>query len=386
MKKNILIEEYKEVFGEEVDLGVYFAPSRVNMIGEHIDYNGGFVFPCALSFGTYGVASKRNDNLVKLYSRNFDQIGVLTVSLDDLKFDKTHNWANYVKGVLIQFMKKTNIEKGCNIYIHGNMPYSAGLSSSASLELLVSVIFNDLYNANLEMLDMVKLSKVVENEYMGVNSGIMDQFAIGMGKKDYAMYLNTATLECTYTPMVLDNYEIVIANTNKKRELADSKYNERKGECDDSLAKIQKVKNIKHLCDLSSSDFEDIKKLLTETEQRRTKHVITENERTKHSVEVLNDNDIKTFGKLMHESHVSLKNDYEVTGIELDTLVDLMISKPGVVGSRMTGAGFGGCTVSIVEKDFIESTIEEVKAEYKKHIGYDADFYVISVGSGAKKL
>ena len=386
MEKRLLIANYNKIFGDEGTKELFFAPSRVNMIGEHIDYNGGYVFPCALSFGTYGVASLRKDKRIKMYSENFSDIGVIDVSIDELEFKKEHNWTNYVKGVLVEFMKKAKINQGMNIYIFGDMPYSAGLSSSASLEMLVSIMFNDLYNINLEMLDMVKMAKVVENEYMGVNSGIMDQFAIGMGKKDAAMYLNTATLECTYTPLILNDYEIVIANTNKKRTLADSKYNERKQECDSSLEKIQKIKQIEHLCDLSTEDFDSIKHVLSDIEQRRTYHVLSENERTKMSVKVLNQNDIKMFGKLMYQSHVSLRDDYDVTGKELDTLVHLMMSQEGVVGSRMTGAGFGGCTVSIVAKEFIKKTITKVSKEYKDIIGYDAEFYVISVGPGVHKL
>lgn len=386
MNKEQLIANYNKIFNDEGIKEVFFAPSRVNLIGEHIDYNGGYVFPCALSFGTYGVGSLREDRLIKMYSKNFSDLGIITVSLDDLTYNKKHNWTNYVKGVLVEFQKRRSISKGINIYIDGNMPHSAGLSSSASLEMTVSIMINDLYQYNLEMLEMVKLSKNVENEYMGVNSGIMDQYAIGMGKKDYAMYLDTATLECTYTPIKLDKYEIVIANTNKKRELADSKYNERKSECDSSLMKIQDLRKIDHLCDLNISDFEEVKHVLNSIEQKRTYHVITENQRTKKSVKVLNQNNIQEFGKLMHESHISLRDDYDVTGKELDTLVDLMMKNEGVLGSRMTGAGFGGCTVSIVEKAYIQGIIKQVSALYKEIIGYKAEFYVISVGNGAHKL
>ncbi len=386
MNKSTLIENYNKVYNDEGGQQVYFAPSRVNMIGEHIDYNGGYVFPCALSIGTYGVATRRDDRNIKMYSENFKEFGVISVSLDDLEYKKDHDWSNYVKGVIQEFVKKYSINKGINIYITGNMPNGAGLSSSASLELLISVILNDLYSCELDMITMIKLAQKVENEYINVKCGIMDQFAIGMGKKDHAMLLNTATLECEYVPLILNEYKIVIANTNAKRELANSKYNERKSECESSLHKIQAVKEVEFLCDLNLEDYNEIEYLLTDVEKRRTRHVITENLRTINSVEVLKENKISEFGKLMIESHLSLKNDYEVTGIELDTLVDLMMNSEGVIGARMTGAGFGGSTVSIVRNEFVDQTIIEVGKKYNDKIGQKVDFYIITIGDGVRKL
>jgi len=386
MTKEQLVLNYNEIYNDEGGQKVYFAPSRVNMIGEHIDYNGGYVFPCALSIGTYGVATLREDNIINMYSENFKELGILSVALDDLEYSKEHAWSNYIKGIIKELKGHREINKGINIYIIGNMPNAAGLSSSASLELLISVMVNDLFKLNLDMLQMVKWSKKVENEYINVKCGIMDQFAVGMGKKHNAMLLNTATLDYEYVPLKLDGYKIVIGNTNVRRELADSKYNERKSECESALLKIQSVKDVKFLCELNMEDFSSIEHLLSSIEKKRTRHAISENIRTIESVAVLKEDNIAEFGRMMLESHQSLKNDYEVTGVELDTLVELMSNSEGVLGSRMTGAGFGGSTVSIVKSEFVDETVEIVGQKYKEQIGKNANFYVITVGDGARKL
>lgn len=381
-------ECFIEKFGENGEILSFFSPGRVNLIGEHIDYNGGYVFPCALTIGTYGVVSKRNDNIIRCYSLNFESEGIIEVKIDDLKYDKNDNWVNYVKAVIWAFKEKGfNIEKGFDFVCFGTIPNGSGLSSSASLEILIGKILIDLNNINMSMQDLALISQFAENKFIGVNCGIMDQFAIAMGKKDNAIFLNTNTLEYKYAPVKLDGMKIVIGNTNKKRGLADSKYNERREECENSLAEIKKIKNINYLADLTPEDFEEIKHILKNPLwEKRVKHVVYENDRTKKAYEYLNQHKILEFGKLLNESHKSLKEDYEVTGIELDTLVEISLNQEGTIGSRMTGAGFGGCTVSIVKEEFVEKFIQNVSKLYEEKIGYKADFYVAEIGDAPKQI
>jgi len=384
---NKLKDMFKRVYKCEAEK-VFFAPGRVNLIGEHTDYNGGNVFPCAITFGTYASIKKRADKKIRFYSENFKELGIMEIDIDDMKYNKEHDWANYPKGVIWVFENNgMKIDSGFDILFYGDIPNGAGLSSSASIEVVTGVILKDLYNFDLSMIDIIKYSQKAENEYVGVNCGIMDQFAIGMGKKDNAILLDTNTLKYQYSSIKLDGASIVIANTNKRRGLADSKYNERRAECETALKDLQSELKINALCEINEDTFEKNRHLIkNEVCARRAKHAIYENQRTLKAVKALENKDIKLFGELMNKSHISLRDDYEVTGIELDTLVEIAWKMPGVVGSRMTGAGFGGCTVSIVKDEFVDDFIKNVGEEYKKKIGYEAVFYVAQIGDGARKL
>lgn len=384
-----MIDKVRDVFfkvfgscGEVLD---FFAPGRINLIGEHIDYNGGCVFPCALTLGTYGVVRKRDDREIRCYSLNFDEIGVVECPIDNLKYDEKHNWVNYVKSVIWAFNEKGyKIKNGFDFVCYGTIPNGSGLSSSASLEILISKILISLNNLDVDMILASLISQFAENKFIGVNCGIMDQFAIAMGKKDQALLLDTNTLDFQYVPVKLDKMKIVILNTNKKRELADSKYNERRTECEKSLREIKKVKDIYSLCELTPEEFEDIKYVLKDDVlEKRVRHVVYENDRTKKAVNLLKENRTFEFGELLNLSHKSLKEDYEVTGIELDTIVDIAQKQEGVIGARMTGAGFGGCAVSIVKEECIDKFIEKVSKEYREKIGYDGDFYIAEIGGAS---
>ena len=384
---DFLKSEFNKIFEKDME-SIFFSPGRVNLIGEHTDYNGGNVFPCALSLGTYGAISKRNDKKVRMYSLNFTDVGIIEFDLENIKYDKKDDWVNYPKGVIKIFKDKGYIvDYGFDILVYGNIPNGSGLSSSASLELLISVILNNSFSFNLSTLDMVKYSQEAENSFIGVNCCIMDQFAIGMGKKDCAILLDCNTLEYKYSKINIDGYSIVIGNTNKKRGLADSKYNERRNECERALKNLKTKLNINSLGELTEKDFEENKYLIeNDIDKKRAKHAVYENQRTLKAVEALEKNDIKLFGKLMIESHNSLRDDYEVTGKELDTLVSLSLKENGVIGSRMTGAGFGGCTVSIVKNEFIDDFIKNVTNDYKNEIGYEPTFYTVEISDGTRKL
>ena len=382
-----LEQKFQEVFGAPAEKQ-FFAPGRVNLIGEHTDYNGGNVFPCAIDKGTYGLVKKRNDRRFRMYSENFADLGVMEFTLDELTNDKKHDWANYPKGVIKMFLEVgQKIDSGFDILFSGNIPNGAGLSSSASIEMLTAIVLKDLFHLSIDSVEMAQLGKKTENLFIGVNSGIMDQFAVAMGKKDHAILLDCNTLKYAYVPVVLKDEVIVIANTNKRRGLADSKYNERRAECDEALAELQTKLPIKALGELSIEQFEANKDLIkSPIRQKRAKHAVYENQRTLKAQKELSAGNLAEFGKLMNQSHISLRDDYEVTGVELDTLAALAWEQPGVVGSRMTGAGFGGCTVSIVKKDKVDDFIKNVGEAYKNKIGYAADFYIASVSDGAKKL
>ena len=388
MMKEQLLAKFGELFGSTEDAGVYFAPGRVNLIGEHTDYNGGHVFPCALTIGTYGVARPRKDNKLRFYSMNFEQLGVIESSLDDLKPDKKADWTNYPKGVMWAFIEKGYpVTSGMDLLLYGNIPNGSGLSSSASVEVLTGFILRDFFGFDVSNQDLALIGQYSENNFNGVNCGIMDQFAIAMGKKEHAIFLDTADLSYTYAPIHLKGSKIVIACSNKKRGLGDSKYNERRSECEEALRRIQQIKKIPNLGALTEEEFEEIKGVINdEVMERRAKHAVYENQRTIKAVDALQNNNIDLFGQLMNASHVSLRDDYEVTGIELDTLVEEAWKIPGVIGSRMTGAGFGGCTISIVQDGAIESFIKKVGDAYEKKIGYAADFYVVEIGDGPCKL
>lgn len=383
-----MMKKFEELYGAGGDIRFYFAPGRVNLIGEHTDYNGGHVFPCALTIGTYAMVRKREDNVLRFFSMNFEHRDVVESSLNDLVFYKAAGWTNYPKGVLWAFQSKGHkIDKGLDILLFGNIPNGSGLSSSASVEIVIGVMLRDMFGCDVNMTDIALLGQYAENNYNGVNCGIMDQFSIAMGKKDHAIFLDTSDLSYEYAPMVLEKKKIIIASSNKKRGLGDSKYNERREECETALTQLKTVLNISSLGELSEEAFENAKEVIQSSVcVRRAKHAVYENQRTIRAVEALKANDIRLFGKLMNESHVSLRDDYEVTGVELDTLVESAWEQEGVIGSRMTGAGFGGCTVSIVEEDKVEDFIQNVGRKYQAKIGYAADFYVVDIGDGARVL
>ncbi len=387
MKEKVL-QKFAEVFGDREDVSVYFAPGRVNLIGEHTDYNGGHVFPCALTIGTYGAARKRNDRKLRFYSMNFEAIGLIETDLDDLKPYKEADWTNYPKGILWAFEEKgMKIPAGMDLVLYGNIPNGSGLSSSASIEVLTGYILKDFFGFDVTNQDLALIGQFSENKFNGVNCGIMDQFAIAMGKAGHAIFLDTADLSCQYAPVRLNGAKIVISCSNKKRGLGDSKYNERRSECEAALAKLRKELDIQSLGDLSEAQFEEKKGLIEDPVQvRRARHAVYENRRTIQAVEALDAGDLAQFGKLMNASHISLRDDYEVTGKELDTLVEEAWKIDGVIGSRMTGAGFGGCTVSIVKEEAVETFIDKVGAAYLDKIGYSADFYAVEIGGGPCRL
>ncbi|GKX65771.1 galactokinase [Inconstantimicrobium mannanitabidum] len=383
----MLKDQFKNIFNKEAER-VFFAPGRINLIGEHTDYNGGHVFPCSITLGTYAVVSFNNSNKCSLYSMNFENLGKIEIDLNNLDYKKEDNWTNYVKG-MIQTLKNQGhtIDKGMDILFFGEIPNGAGLSSSASIELVSGVLLRGMFNLDVEMLDLIKAGKAVENNYIGVNSGIMDQFAIGMGKKDCAILLDCNTLEFSYAPVKLDAYDIIIMNTNKRRELADSKYNERRAECEEALRIFKTKLDINSLGELDAETFEANKSLIAdEVILKRAKHAVYENIRTVNALEELNKGNLEVFGKLINESHISLKNDYEVTGKELDTLAETAWKQEGILGARMTGAGFGGCAIAIVKKTSTEEFIKNVGEVYLKEIGYKADFYIANIGDGAKEV
>ena len=387
--KEKLLEKFKELFGNADGVSLYFSPGRVNLIGEHTDYNGGHVFPCALTLGTYGAARKRNDRLVHFYSMNLDHLGVIEASLDELVNKKEYNWANYPFGVVWAFAEKGyTLGCGFDMVIWGNIPNGSGLSSSASLEVLTGVILKDLYGIDaLSMTDLALIGQYSENNFNGCNCGIMDQFAVAMGKKDHAIFLDTSTLNYEYAPVVLEDAKIVITNSKVKHSLVDSAYNQRRQECTDALSELQSVVEIKTLGDLDEETFEKHKDAIKDPiRQKRARHAVKENQRTIQAVAALRAGDITRFGQLMNQSHISLRDDYEVSCEEIDILVDLAWTLPGVIGSRITGGGFGGCTVSIVKNEAVDTFTESIGQAYKEKVGHEAEFYIVDIGDGAKRL
>lgn len=382
--RETVLQEFGKVFGSTEGARVYFAPGRVNMIGEHTDYNGGHVFPCALTIGTYGVARIRKDNRLRFYSMNFEKLGIVESSLEDLKPYPEADWTNYPKGVMWAFGERgMKMTCGMELLLFGTIPNGSGLSSSASVEVLTGAILRDCFGFDVTNQDLALIGQFSENRFNGVNCGIMDQFAIAMGREGNAIFLDTADLSYEYAPIRLEDAKIVIACSNKKRGLGDSKYNERRRECETALAELQKVVDIKSLGELDEEAFERYQSAIQDPVcRKRARHAVYENRRTMKAVQALKENDVEQFGRLMNASHVSLRDDYEVTGIELDTLVEEAWKQPGVIGSRMTGAGFGGCTVSIVKTEHIDAFIRNVGEAYLAKIGYAADFYVVTIGGG----
>lgn len=381
---------FSKIFGvdETESMQFYFAPGRINLIGEHIDYNGGFVFPAAITFGTYAAVTTRSDGKVCLYSGNFADDGVISFDLTNLTKLENENWAVYVKGVIDVFIKAGHsVKQGFNAYIEGNIPNGAGLSSSASLEVLVGEIIADLNDLSVDGIQKALLGQKAENEYVGVNCGIMDQFAIAMGQHNKAIKLNTDNLNYEYADCDLQDYQILIMNTNKRRGLSDSKYNERRAECDEAVASLKTKVDINYLCDLTVAEFEQVADVLvSENILKRARHAVTENERVKLAISALASGDLPMFGELLNQSHVSLRDDYEVTGLELDTIVELAVAQDGVLGGRMTGAGFGGCAIALVHNEKMDAVKDAVAAAYEAKIGYAPDFYIASIGNGSRIL
>lgn len=388
MKKK-LFDMFAELFGNSEGARFYFSPGRVNLIGEHTDYNGGHVFPCALTLGTYGAARKREDNKIHFYSMNLNSFGVVEASLDDLTNKKEYNWANYPLGVVWAFKEKGHtITSGFDMVIWGNIPNGSGLSSSASLEVLTGVILTDLFEIkDLSMTDLALIGQYSENNFNGCNCGIMDQFAVAMGKKDHAIFLDTSDLSYEYAPCILDGAKIVITNSKVKHSLVDSAYNDRRNECAAALKALQSELDIQVLGDLTPEEFEAHKSLIKdEIQLQRAKHAVYENQRTIDAVTALKAGDIESFGKLMNQSHISLRDDYDVSCEEIDILVDLAWKIPGVLGSRITGGGFGGCTVSIVKDESVDTFIETIGKTYLEKVGHEAEFYTVDIGDGASRL
>lgn len=386
--RDFLLKKFENVFGYSNNAEIFFAPGRVNLIGEHTDYNGGYVFPCAVTFGTYAIARKRKDSTVKIYSENYRDLGVIQFNISSINYVKEHEWANYPKGVIC-YLEKQNykISSGVEILFYGNIPSGSGLSSSASIELVTAVALKNLFDFNLDLINMIQICKAAENNFIGVNCGIMDQFAICMSKKGHAILLDTNSLKYEYVKLELAGVSILITNTNKQRGLFDSKYNERRSQCEAALRDLQVRLNINSLGELDEEEFEKNKHLINDPINiKRARHAVYENRRTLRAVQALRQNDIKGFGQLMNESHMSLKDDYEVTGEELDTLVGLAWKQEGVIGSRMTGAGFGGCTVSIVKNEYVDHFINDIGRNYFEIMGLKASFYVAQTDDGARKL
>ena len=425
-----LIEKFVSIYGEGGEIRSFFSPGRVNLIGEHTDYNGGHVFPCALSIGTYMIVRKREDRTIRFYSENFSKLGVIETSLDDLVYSEKAGWTNYPKGVMWAIEGRGyKIPTGMDILIYGTIPNGSGLSSSASLEVLTGLAVRDLFGfEGISMIDLALIGQYSENNFNGCNCGIMDQFAVAMGKKDHAIFLDTSDLSYEYASVKLENAKIVITNSKVKHSLVDSAYNDRRNECETALKELQTVVDIKGLGDLSEEEFEKYKDAIKDpvrqkrahhavyenqrtiqavaalnagdvekfekykdaikdpVRQKRAHHAVYENQRTIQAVAALNAGDVEKFGKLMNASHVSLRDDYEVSCEEIDVLVDLAWETEGVIGSRITGGGFGGCTVSIVKNDAVDHFIDKLGKAYKEKTGHEAEFYVVEIGDGAKEI
>ena len=365
---------------------VFYSPGRVNLIGEYTDFNGGYVFPCAIDRGIYAACARNDDNIVRFRTTNFD-FGLDIDLRDELSFDKEHNWVNYPKGVMSELVRTGMKLGGLDILVSGDIPVGAGLSSSASIEVLTAVIFNDVFNLDIDCLDIVKLTQRAENYFVGVMCGIMDQFAVTMGREHHAIMLNCSTLEYSYAPLRLRDTKLIIGNTNLKRGLLHSKYNERRAECEAALSDLQTALYIKNLCEIDSETFDKYAHLIKDSaSMMRARHIVYENERTKAAYNALSHNDLIRFGKLLNESHHSLKNDLCVSCSELDALAETAQRLDGCYGSRMTGAGFGGCTVSIVESGYADGFIKKLGEEYTKLTGLTADFYVVKPSGGAGEI
>ena len=383
-----LKQKFAAVFHPDAAPRVFASPGRVNLIGEHTDYNGGHVFPCALSFNTYAVIASRTDDKIRCYSANFDTLGIIETDLTHLAYDKKQNWANYPLGVLSVLLKREYpITHGFDVLFWGDIPQGAGLSSSASIELVTAAAINHLFDLRIPMFELTKIGQEAENKFVGMNCGIMDQFASGMGKKDHAILLDCNTLYYQYAPLQLDGVSILLCNTNKPHNLIESKYNERRAQSEQALKDLQKKLPIQALGQLTEEQFEQNACLITDPVcRKRAKHAVYENQRTLRAAKALQTNDLIAFGKLMNASHISLRDDYEVTGKELDAMAAAAWKQPGVLGARMTGGGFGGCVVALVQNEHIENFKKNTAALYQAATGYTPDFYIASAGAGAREI
>jgi galactokinase len=387
MDLNALKNTFFQLYGNPEDQPrLFFAPGRVNLIGEHTDYNGGFVLPCALQFGTYMLIRPNIDGEIRLASVNFPFRK--SFPLGEIPVKVSSEWTNYPMGVIDQFLKRGIAITGFDILYSGDIPNSAGLSSSASIEMVTAYSLTVMLNATqLEMIDLINISKKAENEFIGLNCGIMDMFAIGMGKADYAIFLNCHTLEYKKVAFVLNGYTLIIINSNKKRGLADSKYNERVAECQLAVTYLSQLSPVSNLSEISFMQYFKMQnEIPDEVVRRRARHVISENQRVLNAVPVLLKGDIIQFGALMNASHESLRDNYEVTGFELDTLVEAAWRVNGCVGARMTGAGFGGCTVNIVADAAVDQFINQVGKEYQSKTGLIPEFYLATPSDGAREI
>ena len=386
--KEATLNKFKEVFGYSDDVKVYFAPGRVNLIGEHTDYNAGHVFPCALTIGTYAAAKARDDRKLRFYSMNFEDLGVIESSLDDLTPSEAAGWTNYLKGIMWAFEGRgMKLSSGMDIVLNGNIPNGSGLSSSASIEVLMGFILRDLFGFEVTNVELAQIGQYSENNFNGMNCGIMDQFASAMGKKDCAIFLDTSNLEYEYAPIKLDGMKIVVTNSKVKHSLVGSAYNDRRNSCETALAELQKVIDVKGLGDLSIEEYEANKDAIKDADRKlKAKHAVYENQRTIQAVKALKDGDIKLFGQLMNQSHISLRDDYDVSCPEIDVLVDAAWTVDGVIGSRITGGGFGGCTVSIVKDEAVDTFKDTLTKVYKEKCDLVPEFYVVSIGDGPSIL
>lgn len=387
--KQQFVDKFLEIYGEGDDVTVCFAPGRVNLIGEHTDYNGGHVFPCAITIGTYAVARKREDSLLRFYSLNYPDQGVVTASLEDLAYRRSDGWGNYPKGVVQTFIRKgCQISSGFDVLYYGDIPKGLGIGSSASLEVATGLILREIMGlTDLNMIDIALFAQLAENEYMGMNCGIMDPFTIAMGKKDHAILLDTSDLSYIYAPLKLPHEKIIITNSKKARLAVDERYQERRSQCEEALRELQTVISIHDLSELTAEVFEQVQEMIkSPVRVRRARHAVTENQRTIQAVEALEKGDIEEFGQLMNASHLSLKEDYEVSCEELDILVEEAWNIDGVLGSRMMGAGFGGCTISIVMDASVNEFINRIGQKYEERTGLKAEFYVVETGNGAAIL
>lgn len=387
MNKEELLKEYETTFGEK-GKDVFFSPGRINVIGEHTDYNGGHVFPAAISLGVYGIYGPREDKKVRLFSGNVDG-DIVEFDIDDTTVEKDDRfWTNYFKGMIAYLREKyDNIDHGFNFYIKANLPSGSGLSSSAAIEMLMGIILKDEFDLDVDRIALAKMGQRTENEFVGLNSGIMDQFACIMGKKDSAIFLDCNSLDYEYLPLALSDYEIIIMATNKEHTLADSAYNNRVRECHNALEKLQKQLDIKSLGELDNDTLDEYSYLINdETELKRARHAVSENQRTLRATKAMKSGDLAKLGRLINASHISLHYDYEVTGKELDTLVEASWKQPGVLGARMIGGGFGGSAIAIVKKSEAENFKQEVGKIYRDKIGYDASFYDAEIVDGTKRI
>ena len=383
-----LQHEFINIFSNDNESHLFFAPGRVNLIGEHLDYNGGFVLPAAISFGTYALVRERDDTTLRFSSLNFKEEGIIECTLDDLTYDEAHKWANYPKGMIKKLKEKGHIiSSGLDILFYGNIPSASGLSSSASIEMVTGVLLKELFHLHINEEEIAKTGQLVENNYIGVNSGIMDQFSIVFGKRDHAILLNCENLHYEYAPIKLKDHIIMIIHTNKQRALSESKYNERRVQCENALCDLQNQLDLQNLCMVTPKVFEQTKHLIKdEIDRKRAHHIVYEQARTKEAYQQLLDSDLVSFGKLMNDSHDSLKHYYEVTGFELDTIVEAAQSQVGVLGARMTGAGFGGCAIALVEKAHKEQFIENVTKKYVEKVGYYPIIYEATISDGAREM